>query len=287
MRNLREDKSSRELFENLKIHCEKCFGFCCVALYFSACDGFPNDKESGKPCINLKSDFSCSVHNELRKKGLKGCTSYDCFGAGQKVAQSTYIGCDWRESPELSKQMFDVFLLMRQLHEMMWYLTDALTFVTNNTIKDELKLMIQETIKLTNLDAKLILDIDVEMHRRKVNSILKKASELVKRRASSDRKESLSNKKSLKVGYDFIGANLTQTNLIGANLAGSLLIASNLKATDLSGAILIGADLRDADIRGANLTDCMFLTQSQINTAKGNSSTKLPESLVRPSYWEK
>jgi uncharacterized protein YjbI with pentapeptide repeats len=79
-------KYDKELHENLKIDCQKCFGFCCVALYFSASEGFPTDKDAGKPCINLQSDFNCAVHKNLRQKGLKGCTAYDCFGAGQKVA---------------------------------------------------------------------------------------------------------------------------------------------------------------------------------------------------------
>ena len=65
---------------NLRSDCGKCFGLCCVALYFSASEGFPTNKDAGKPCIYLKPDFSCVVHKDLRKKGLKGCTAYDCFG---------------------------------------------------------------------------------------------------------------------------------------------------------------------------------------------------------------
>ncbi len=75
-----EDKFNKEL----RVNCKKCFGLCCIALYFSASEGFPTNKDAGKPCINLKSDFTCSVHQNLRNKGLKGCTAYDCFGAGQK-----------------------------------------------------------------------------------------------------------------------------------------------------------------------------------------------------------
>ena len=56
---------------------------------------------------------------------------------------------------------------------------------------------------------------------------------------------------------------------------------------DLSGADLIGADLRDADISGANLRNSIFLTQAQINTAKGDSHTKLPKMITRPTYWTK
>ncbi|RDY23469.1 pentapeptide repeat-containing protein [Romboutsia maritimum] len=287
MINLRESKYDEEIFKDLKIDCKKCFGFCCVALYFSASEGFPMDKEAGETCINLNSDFSCAVHNNLRKNGLKGCTAYDCFGAGQKVAQVTYGGYDWKQTPELKNQMFDVFLVMRQLNEMLWYLTDALTFIQLSTTKDELNLMIKETKELTNLDAKSIMEIDIEKHRVKVNSILRQVNELVEKRVTSDKKVNLKNKKSLISGYDFIGANLTKTNLIGEDLAGALLIATNLSNTNLAGTNLIGADLRDADIRGANLADSMFITQSQVNTAKGDSNTKLPRALVRPFYWDK
>jgi uncharacterized protein YjbI with pentapeptide repeats len=48
---------------------------------------------------------------------------------------------------------------------------------------------------------------------------------------------------------------------------------------------LIGADFRDADIRGADLTGSIFLTQAQINAAKGDAATKLPPLLIRPSHW--
>lgn len=47
----------------------------------------------------------------------------------------------------------------------------------------------------------------------------------------------------------------------------------------------IGADLRDADLSGANLTDTIFLTQVQINAAKGDANTKLPSLLSRPAHW--
>lgn len=287
MVHIDEDKNNIELLKNLKIDCKNCFGFCCVALYFSASDGFPTNKKSGKPCINLKSDFSCSIHKDLRKKGLKGCTAYDCFGAGQKVAQVTYSRHDWMQTPKSANQMFEVFLIMRQLHEMLWYLAESLTLIPKSSVKEEISLMFKETEKLTNLDAESIVELDVEEHRAIVNSLLKQANELAKSRVLSYKKLNLKHKKNLASGYDFIGANLTNTNLIGANLAGALLIAADIKGNDLTGANFIGADLRDTDIRGANLEDSIFLTQSQINTAKGNSNTKLPKSLHRPFYWEK
>ncbi|MGM9531836.1 pentapeptide repeat-containing protein [Intestinibacter sp.] len=284
---LRINKIDNENISNLKIDCENCFGLCCVALFFSKSDGFPQDKIAGKPCINLQPDFKCSVHKNLRKKRLKGCMSYDCFGAGQKVAQVTFKGHDWTKSPDIANKMFDAFLIIRQLHEMLWYLMDASTFISNDNIKNELNSVIAETEKLTRLDQQSIINIDIDKHRIKVNRILKQVNEFVKKKVSDEKIKNSKNKKALKEGYDFIGRDLTNTNLIGANFAGALLIASNMKDTNLKGANLIGADLRDADIRGANLEDSMFLTQSQVNTARGNSRTKLPKSLSMPYYWEK
>lgn len=276
MTNTHENKFNKEL----KVDCEKCFGLCCIALYFSASEGFPTNKPAGKPCINLQSDFTCSVHKNLRNKGLKGCTAYDCFGAGQKVAQITFGGHDWRQAPESANTMFDAFLIMRQLHEMLWYLNQALVLHTDSSIKEEINSLITDTEELTLLDANSLLSLDIEAHRSKVNILLKNTSELI-------RTKTFRGKNNPSCRVDYFGADLRKTNLKGADLRGACLIAANLKGVDLSGADLIGADLRDADLSGANLTDSIFLTQAQINTTKGNSLTKLPMMLVRPPYWSK
>lgn len=280
-----EVKNNKELNENLKVDCEKCFGFCCVALYFSKSEGFPNDKEAGKPCINLQSDFKCAVHKNLRQKGLKGCTAYDCFGAGQKVAQVTYKGQDWRESSKIAEQMFDVFLVMRQLHEMLWYLANA--YKVNNINKDEIMSMINETVSLTNLDGSKLMKVDLVAHRHNVNALLSKTSELVRSENTRGKKNGLKSKKMIAGRRNLIGADLKKIDLRGADLRGALLIAADLRGADLSGTDLIGSDLRDTDLRGANLKNSIFITQPQINAAKGDLNTKLPISLTHPTYWEK
>lgn len=278
-----EDK----LVKEFRGHCEKCFGLCCVALYFSATEGFPTDKEAGKPCINLKSDFTCSVHKDLTNKGLKGCTAYDCFGAGQKVAQVTYGGCDWRKAPETAKHMFDAFLIMRQICEMMWYLNQAVVLQKDISIKGEISILLEETEGLTLLDVDSLLMLDIDAHRNKVNQLLNNTSEQVRAKAYSGKCTSSGNGKINLGRLDYFGADLRKANLRGADLRGACLIAANLKGVDLGGADLIGADLRDADLSGANLAESIFLTQAQINTAKGDNNTKLPLMLVRPHSWLK
>lgn len=277
---------NKELYDSLKIDCEKCFGFCCIALYFSASEGFPADKDAGKPCLNLQSDFSCAIHKNLRKEGLKGCTAYDCFGAGQKVAQGTYGGHNWKQAPEAAKEMFEVFLIMRQLHEMLWYLSEAFRIQPNDIIQNKLRDLIKEIEDITNQNAGSLMKLDIEAYRDRVNLLLHKTSETVRTKALNGQRITLKRKK-IAGRLDCFGADFRKINLRGADLRGAFLIAADLRGNDLSGADFIGADMRDADIRGTNLEESIFLTQGQINTAKGDLNTKLPPALIRPTYWEK
>lgn len=271
----------KELFKEMKIDCKMCFGLCCAALYFSASDGFPEDKEAGKPCINLKSDYTCCVHESLRSRGLKGCLGYDCFGAGQKVSQATFMGKGWKEFSESKDKMFEAFLIMRKLHEMKWYLTQAFCLQTNKSIKHEISLLLESMEQLTNMNADSLLSIDLDMKRNAVNKMLSTTSDIVRMKASKklDRKS--------KRRIDYFGADLRKTNMAGADLRGGCLIAANLSGVNFNGADVIGADMRDANIKGADFSECIFLTQSQVNSAIGDFSTKLPFMIDRPSHWQK
>lgn len=273
-------------FKDLQADCNNCFGLCCVALYFSASEGFPTDKEAGKPCINLQPDFRCSVHTNLAERGLKGCIAFDCFGAGQKVSQISFRGNDWRMVPESAKTMFEVFLIVSQLQELLWYLTESLTFEAPRPIYDDLRSMIEETQRLTHLSPEELSKLDIPDHRAKADTLLQKTSELVRAEAyGSKRKTSLKRKKVFGRGLDLIGKDLRKIDMKGENLRGAYLIAADLRDVDLSGVNFIGADLRDADLRGADLSKSIFLAQVQINAAKGNADTKIPSSLSRPAHW--
>ncbi|WP_078579899.1 pentapeptide repeat-containing protein [Salipaludibacillus agaradhaerens] len=263
---------------NMGADCTSCFGLCCVALPYAKSADFPCNKDSGVPCENLGTDFRCGIHNNLRSKGFRGCSVYECYGAGQKVSQFTYNGIDWRTNSELAKEMFLVFPIMQQLYEMLYYIDEALCREEAQPLHHDLKKLFKDTVRLTNLKGTVILTLDVQRHRVKVNEFLLKTSELV-------RKEKIIKETKQKRVSDFIGANLRRENLCGRDLRGALLIAADLRDADLSYTDLIGADMRDADIRGANLTGSLFLTQAQINSAKGNKHTKLPSSLNKPDHW--
>lgn len=270
---------------SLRADCESCFGLCCAALPFAASADFAIDKEAGQPCRSLQADFRCGIHTELRQRGFRGCTVYDCFGAGQKVSQATYGGVSWRQAPDAAKQMFDVFPVMRQLHELLWYLNEALSLRQACSIHNELGLALEETERLTQLRPDALLKLDVAAHRADVNALLLQTSELVRTEARRGQKNPPKHKKNIRRGADLIGANLKGADLRGANLRGAYLIAADLRGANLQAADLIGADFRDADLRGANLAESLFLTQFQLNAAIGDAATKFPPSLSRPAHW--
>lgn len=269
----------------LKADCENCFGLCCAALPFAASIDFAQDKEAGQPCHHLRSDNRCEVHTDLRQLGYRGCTVYDCFGAGQKVSQITYSGMDWRMKPTITKQMFELFPVMWHLHELLWYLSEAFALDITHSIHKELQDALNETEQFTLLPPEALLTINVDAHRAKVNQLLLQVSELVRTEAQRQLKKTSKRSKTFSRGADLIGANLKGADLRGANLRGAYLIAANLRGADLRGADLIGADLRDTDLRDANLSESIFLTQAQINAAVGNQQTKLPAALTRPDHW--
>lgn len=268
------------LHSNLSANCENCFGLCCVALPFAKSADFAFDKDRGTPCRNLQSNNLCGIHKNLRKKGFRGCTAFDCFGAGQKVSQVTYKGNDWRDSADLAKEMFDVFPIMHQLHEMLWYLNEALSLKVAQSLHSDLLSCLNNSEQLTRLSPESILKINISEHRAKVNNLLLRTSELVRAQVSNKKEQKKGHR-----GSDFIGAKLKGADFSGANLRGALFIAADLRGANLRMADLIGADLRDADLRDANLTGSIFLTQTQINAAKGNENTKLPAALVIPNHW--
>ncbi|GHK05299.1 hypothetical protein SY2F82_70960 [Streptomyces sp. Y2F8-2] len=263
---------------DLRGDCGSCFALCCVALPFARSADFAVDKDAGTPCHNLRGDFRCGVHSELRQRGFSGCTVYDCFGAGQKVSQITFGGRDWRSGDrEHARRMFGVFPVVRQLHELLRYLSEALSLPAARPVHADLRRMLEETERLTLRTPEELGELDVGAHRQEVNVLLLRTSELVRAKTGHRTKD--------RRGADLIGARLKGADLRGASLRGACLIAADLTGADLRHADLIGADMRDADLTDADLTGAFFLTQPQINAARGSAGTRLPASVTRPAHW--
>lgn len=258
----------------LKADCGACAGLCCVAPAFTASADFAIDKPAGTPCANLRTDFRCGIHSGLRDRGFPGCTVFDCFGAGQHVTGVTFSGQNWRSAPEIAPAMFGSFTVMRQLHESLWYLLEA-EALTDGDLRSQLQDATARTRRLTEQGAEDLLALDIEGHRRDVGALLGAVSDHVRAGHNGpDRR-----------GADLVGASLRGADLRGASLRGAYLIGADLRDADLTRADLLGADLRAADLRGARLSDSLFLTQPQLNAAKGDRATVLPNWAERPAHW--
>jgi uncharacterized protein YjbI with pentapeptide repeats len=96
------------------------------------------------------------------------------------------------------------------------------------------------------------------------------------------------------------GARLDNAVLSGAVLRGTTLHFSSFKKADLTGADftdsdevstkVAGADLenailKDTNLQGTDLREVRNLTQGQIEQAKGDKNTQLPDELQRPASW--
>ncbi|WP_107841781.1 pentapeptide repeat-containing protein [Metasolibacillus meyeri] len=276
-------ETAKNIRENLRADCSKCFGLCCTALNIVASSDFAINKPAETPCPNLQQDFRCKIHKNLRVQGFKGCTVFDCLGAGQKVSQHTFKGQSWREHPEVSKKMFSVFPVMEQLYEMIAFVAEALTYKISNSLRVKLSEQLDQLQGLTNLDADQLLALDMISCRQPVNALLLETSEYIRNELSANVFKIKKGKQYR--GVDWVGKNLKGKDLRTTDLRGAYLIAADLHNADLRGVDLIGADLRDANVRGANLSTSMFLTQMQINSAKGNSETKLPTYIQPPTHW--
>ncbi|MEU2892370.1 pentapeptide repeat-containing protein [Streptomyces albidoflavus] len=248
-----------------------------MALPFSRSADFPVDKPGGSPCGNLRADFGCRIHAELRPRGWTGCTVFDCHGAGQQVSQVTFAGEDWRGSPDVARRMFAVFAVMRPVHELLAYVADALDRPETRPVHTELRRARTGLSELAEADADTVLAADVGALRAAVNPALLRAGDLV--RACSPRRGPVHR------GADLAGARLRGADLRGASLRGALLIGADLRGADLRWSDLIGADLRGADLSGADLRGSVYATGTQLAAARGDSATRLPGAVRRPAHW--
>ena len=189
----------------LRADCAQCVGLCCVAPAFAVSADFAIDKAAGQPCPHLQADFRCGIHARLRDRGFRGCAVYDCFGAGQRVSQAVGAGLGWWADPGLASGLLTAFATVRQLHELLWYLAEALALAATRPLHPELRAARAQTRGLAGGNVATLTALDVAAYREAVNALLRRASGLA--RAASpgpalDRR-----------GADLIGADLRAVDL--------------------------------------------------------------------------
>lgn len=269
--------------EDLGADCANCFGLCCVALAFAKTVDFPFDKPADDPCVNLDGHDGCRIHPQLRERGFKGCTVFDCFGAGQKVSQRTFEGRSWRDDTETRVAMFSAFPIVRRLHELLWYLDEAITLVGSGIDATPWSTAFDHVRILSDQNADTLADLDIDAEFDAARHLLIQASEIARSGVSARKKRS--GGRTLGPGSDLLGAGLTAMDLRGVSLRGSVAIGADFSNALMGQCDMLGVDLRDANLSGADLCNAIYLTQMQINSARGNARTVLPSGFERPSHW--
>lgn len=264
--------------------CSNCFALCCTAFGFSRSADFAIDKPAATPCRNLAQDFSCSIHDRLRPRGFRGCTVFDCFGAGQAVSQELYKGISWRDAPETKTQMFAAFKVQKQLHEMLWHLAEAQARTFSPELASHAQQLRLSIEAARSGGVQTLLALDTESLHAAARETLLEVSEEIRAGYFASGNDDLGAE--LVPGADLLGADLRGRRLCGADLRGAYLIAADLRGCDLSGVDLLGADLRDAKLDGADLAKALFLTQPQLSSAHGSVGTLLPPGLAVPEHWQ-
>jgi hypothetical protein len=225
--------------------CTRCFALCCE-LPFARGRDFPEDKAAGARCRNLAGNHECTVHAQLLDLGWRGCVAFDCFGAGQQVCQVSYASVD---DPTRVEERAAVFAVVRQLHEMRFLLGDP--GCAASSYADLARALDSELAEQAGLPPAALVAVDLPALRDRARDIFT--------RVAAERG--------------------------GVDVRGTMLLAGDLRRQGLRGANLLGADLRDTDVRGADLSTALFLTQSQVNAARGDAATRLPARLSRPTHW--
>ncbi|GJM72905.1 hypothetical protein HMSSN036_51210 [Paenibacillus macerans] len=76
--------------------------------------------------------------------------------------------------------MYELFPVMWQLHELLWYLDEALALEPEGSIHERLRLAYGETERLTRLSPAELQQADAAEQRVKVNALLLEISEQVR-----------------------------------------------------------------------------------------------------------
>lgn len=253
-----------------QIDCEHCMGLCCSSLYFSKIDGFPEDKIAGVSCCNLNIDYTCCVHHNLKHLGLKGCLGYDCFGAGQKV--SIYIAENKDYFAEVDKTVA-LFMKTKHVFQILWYLKLASYLRVAIPYSKQIEALLVQGKKCLSQSYTTMQVFDVDIFKEKSNRILKQITLLL----------SKSKKQTNKM---LIGKDLSYSDLSYHDVSMGCMIGANLSNASVYGMNFLGCDTRDVNVVQTDLSGCLFLTQQQLNTMKGDKTTIIPIYLTVPTSWE-
>lgn len=130
---------------NLDPDCISCAALCCAVFAFDKSESFGVDKAAGEVCPNLTGANLCRIFEDRANAGFRGCVTYTCYGAGQRITQEVFGGKTWRDDPALMHRMGAALSVLRRIHEQLVLLRTA----------RQLPLAAKDTKRLHELEARL------------------------------------------------------------------------------------------------------------------------------------
>lgn len=131
--------------QDLTPDCSSCAALCCVVFAFDKSESFGIDKAACEVCPNLDDTDRCSIFEDRETLGFRGCITYDCHGAGQRVTNEVFSGIGWRDNPALTAPMGEALSVLRRIHELLLLLESA----------GHLSLSVEELSELQSLENQL------------------------------------------------------------------------------------------------------------------------------------
>jgi hypothetical protein len=162
--------------------CGPCAALCCVATCFDEGDDFAFDKASGDRCWYLTPGYRCSIHAERAERGLAGCVSYTCYGAGQRATA--------RFAPVPEPMRNEGFLLLVSTHELLWLLSEAARRCPpgETELHGQLERIAREVDAGGSMTLEELLASDIEALREQAHRVLRLVGEALGGRAGWERR---------------------------------------------------------------------------------------------------
>jgi hypothetical protein len=154
---------------DLVTDCARCSALCCVATSFDASEDFAFDKAAGERCRHLRSDDRCAIPDALVARGCTGCAIYECHGAGPRITRIAEAA--GFTEPERN----EAFLRMREVHELLWLLTEAQKRcpASHSELAAQLGGAIAALDAIAREPPHALLDLDLRADRRAAHTLLR------------------------------------------------------------------------------------------------------------------
>jgi len=179
--------------------------------------------------------------------------------------------------------MLSAYETVRQLHELLWYVADALSRPPAAPVHAAIADARRAIEAAIAGGPPSIEATDPAAHRATVAPLLRRASALTRTAVPPAAGRDLAGRDL--AGRDLAGRDLAGRDLSRADLSTASLIGADLRGAGLQVADLLAADLRGVNLDGADLSGALYLTRTQVGSARGSATTRLPDGLPRPAHW--